>query len=98
MADEPVIDNIPEATVVRRKRMRFSVIWIIPILAAAVAIGLAVQRALSEGPVITIVFKSAGGIEAGKTFIKYKDVRIGQVTAVTLSEDYSKVMVKAKIA
>jgi paraquat-inducible protein B len=98
MADEPIIDNIPEAAVVRRKRMRFSVIWIIPILAAAVAIGLAVQRALSEGPVITIVFKSAGGIEAGKTFIKYKDVRIGQVTAVTLSEDYSKVLVKAKIA
>jgi len=78
--------------------MRFSVIWIIPILAAAVAIGLAIQRAVSEGPVITIQFKSASGIEAGKTFIKYKDVRIGIVSAVTLSEDYSKVLVKAKIA
>ena len=63
-----------------------------------VAIGIAVQRVLSEGPTITIVFKSADGIEAGKTFIKYKDVRIGQVTAVKLSEDYSKVLVKAKIA
>ena len=78
--------------------MRFSVIWIIPILAAAVAIGLVIQRAVSEGPVITIEFKSASGIEAGKTFIKYKDVRIGVVSAVTLSEDYSKVLVKAKIA
>src|SRR5664279_171789 len=98
MAEDTDLDHLPQATVVRRKRMRFSVIWIIPILAAAVAIGLAVQRALSEGPVITIVFKSASGIEAGKTFIKYKDVRIGQVTAVQLSEDYSKVLVKAKIA
>jgi paraquat-inducible protein B len=98
MADVPDLDKLPEATVVRKKRLRFSVIWIIPILAAAVATGLAIQRALSEGPVITIVFKSANGIEAGKTFIKYKDVRIGQVTAVTLSEDYSKVLVKAKIA
>jgi paraquat-inducible protein B len=98
MTDKPDLDNLPEATVVRRKRMRFSVIWIIPILAAAVAIGLAIQRARSEGPVVTIEFKSASGIEAGKTFIKYKDVRIGQVAAVTLSEDYSKVLVKAKIA
>ena len=98
MADEPDLSSLPEAAVVRKKRMRFSVIWIIPILAAAVAIGLAIQRAVSEGPVITIQFKSASGIEAGKTFIKYKDVRIGQVSAVTLSEDYSKVLVKAKIA
>ena len=33
----------------------------------------------SEGPTITIVFKAAEGIEAGKTFIRYKDVRIGLV-------------------
>jgi paraquat-inducible protein B len=98
MANEPDLENLPQATVVRKKRLRFSVIWIIPILAALVAVGLGVQRALSEGPVITIVFKSASGIEAGKTFIKYKDVRIGLVSAVTLSEDYSKVLVKAKIA
>ena len=62
------------------------------------AIGIAVQRILSEGPTITIVFKAAEGIEAGKTFIKYKDVSIGQVTAVRLSADYSKVEVTAKIA
>jgi paraquat-inducible protein B len=98
MANEPDLENLPQATVVRKKRLRFSVIWIIPILAAIVAVGLGVQRALSEGPVITVVFKSASGIEAGKTFIKYKDVRIGLVSAVTLSEDYSKVLVKAKIA
>ena len=78
--------------------MRVSIVWIIPILAALVAIGIAVQRIRSEGPSITIAFKAAEGIEAGKTFIKYKDVRIGQVTAVELSEDYSKVLVKAKIA
>ncbi len=98
MANEPELDNIPQATVVRKRRLRFSVVWIIPILAAAVAIGIAVQRALSEGPTITITFKSASGVEAGKTFIKYKDVRIGVVSAVQLSEDYGKVVVKAKIA
>ena len=98
MADEPDLNDLPQATVVRKKRLRLSIVWIIPIIAALVAIGLAIQRVRSEGPTISIAFKSAQGVEAGKTFIKYKDVRIGQVTAVQLSEDYSRVVVKAKIA
>jgi paraquat-inducible protein B len=96
MAESP--DNLPRATVVPRRRQRISVIWAIPILAAVVAIGIAIQRILSEGPTVTIVFKAAQGVEAGKTFVKYKDVNIGQVTAVELSDDYSKVQVTAKIA
>jgi paraquat-inducible protein B len=98
MADEPNLDDLPQATVVRKKRLRVSIVWIIPILAAVVAVGIAIQRVLSEGPTITIVFKLASGVEAGKTFIKYKDVIIGQVTAVQLSDDYAKVLVRAKIA
>jgi paraquat-inducible protein B len=90
-------DELPQARVVPPKRSRISVIWIIPILAAVVAIGIAVQRILSEGPTITIVFTAAQGLEAGKTFIKYKDVNIGQVTAIRLTNDYQKVEVTAKI-
>jgi paraquat-inducible protein B len=98
MADEIGADQLPQATVMRKKRWRISIVWIIPLLAALVAIGIAIQRIRSEGPAITISFSAADGVEAGKTFIKYKDVPIGQVTAVELSEDYSKVVVKAKIA
>ena len=97
MAESIDRDNLPQATVVPKKQTRISIVWIIPILAAVVAIGIAIQRVLSEGPTITIVFKAAEGVEAGKTFIKYKDVNIGQVTAVRLSPDYSKVEVTAKI-
>jgi len=39
-----------------------SIVWIIPILAAVVAVGIAVQRIMSEGPTITIVFKAAEGL------------------------------------
>jgi len=98
MADEPELDRLPQAIVTRKKRLRISIIWIIPLLAALVAVGIVVQRVRSEGPTITIVFKDAEGIEAGKTFIRYKDVRIGIVSTVELSEDYTKVLVKAKIA
>jgi paraquat-inducible protein B len=77
MADDKDQNELPQATVVRKKRTRVSVVWIIPILAAVVALGIVVQRVLSEGPSIYIILKSAQGIEAGKTFVKYKDVNIG---------------------
>jgi paraquat-inducible protein B len=91
-------DDLPQASVVPAKGPRISAVWIIPILAALVAIGIAVERIFSEGPTVTITFKSAEGIEAGKTLVKYKDVNIGQVTSVQFSKDYSKVEVTAKIA
>jgi paraquat-inducible protein B len=97
MAESIDRDNFPQATMVPKRQTRISVVWIVPILAAVVAIGIAIQRIISEGPTIAIVFKSAEGVEAGKTFVKYKDVNIGQVTAVRLSADYSKVEVTAKI-
>jgi paraquat-inducible protein B len=97
MPESTLHAELPRATLVTKKHRRISVIWLIPILAAVVALGIAVQRILSEGPTITIILKAAQGIEAGKTFIKYKDVNIGQVTTVQLSDDYSKVKVTAKI-
>jgi paraquat-inducible protein B len=98
MADDTDDSSIPRATVERRRRNRISVVWLIPILAAVVAIGIAVQRFLSEGPTITIVLPLAQGVEAGKTVIKYKDVNIGQVTTVKLTPDYAKVEITAKMA
>ena len=97
MAENFDRDDLPRATVEPKKGTRISVVWIIPILAAVVAIGIAIQRVISQGPTITIIFKAAQGLEAGKTFVKYKDVNIGQVTAVKLSSDHSKVEVTAKI-
>ena len=98
MAEPGDLDGLPQATVVRPKRGRISVIWIIPVLAALVAIGIAVQRIRSEGPTIEIIFSAAEGIEAGKTLVKYKDVNIGRVTKVELTNDFAKVRVTAKIA
>src|SRR5262245_10990832 len=97
MADESGRESLPQATVVRRRGARLSVVWVIPILAAVVALGIAAQRILSQGPTITIVFKAAQGLEAGKTPVRYKDVHIGQVTAVRLSPDHRQVEVTAKM-
>jgi len=97
MTENADLANVPEATHVQKKRRGVPVVWIIPIVAALVGVGIVVQKYLSEGPTIRISFRSAEGIEPGKTFIKYKDVDIGKVTEVVLSKDFSKVIVTAKM-
>ena len=60
--------SVPQARAVAKKQTRFSFVWIIPIVAALAGAWVAVTRILSEGPKITLVFQSADGLEAGKTF------------------------------
>lgn len=40
-----------------------------------------------KGPEIKVTFLSAEGLVAGKTQVKYKNVVIGQVSDITLSDD-----------
>jgi len=90
------LNDVPEAEVRSRKR-RISIVWLVPLIAVLIG-GWLVFKALSEkGPVITMTFKSAEGLEAGKTKIRYKDVELGQVSAIELSEDLSEVVVTAEL-
>jgi paraquat-inducible protein B len=97
MTENPDLTNLPQAESVPEKKRGVSVVWIIPIVAALVALGIAVQRYLSEGPTIRITFLNAEGIEAGKTSVKYKDVVIGAVTKVNLTDNYTRILVTAKM-
>jgi paraquat-inducible protein B len=94
--DRP-LPRVPESRSVARKRTRLSLVWLIPIVAAAAGAWVAVTRILSEGPKITIVFRSAEGLEAGKTKIEYKGVQVGTVTAIRLSEDHRSVIATAQM-
>jgi paraquat-inducible protein B len=89
-------EAIPHAAVSRRKR-RFSLVWVVPIVAALIG-GWLVVKALSEkGPEITIFFKSAESLEAGKTKVKYKDVDIGLVTDISFDKEFTRVRVKVQM-
>jgi paraquat-inducible protein B len=89
--------ELPEAVAVPKKRWHVQWIWIVPVVAVLVGIWLAVQAVLSQGPTITISFKSGEGLEAGKTKIKFKDVDIGVVKKVALSRDYKNVIATAEL-
>jgi paraquat-inducible protein B len=81
-----------------KRRFTPQLIWIIPIVAVLVGGWLAAKAVLERGPTITITFKTAEGLEAGKTKIKYKDVEIGVVKTITLSPNRKGIVVKAELS
>jgi paraquat-inducible protein B len=87
--------DIPTALAAPKSRRSVQLVWLIPLIAALIGGWLAVKEVLDKGPVITISFKTAEGLEEGKTKLKYKDVEIGLVKTVNLSEDRTKVIVTA---
>ncbi len=69
-----------------------SIIWLIPLVTLLVG-GWLIMKTLSEqGPRVTISFKTAEGIEVGKTKVKYKNVDIGVVDHIKFGEDFSSVI------
>jgi paraquat-inducible protein B len=93
----PPPEDWPVAEPAARRRFSLSIVWLVPLLAALIGGWLAVNAILLSGPTITIQFSSGEGLEAGKTRIKYKDVDIGNVTAVTLTPDRGHIQVTAKL-
>jgi paraquat-inducible protein B len=88
-------DNIPEAIVTKKRR--FSIIWLIPLVALLIGGWLTFKYLYDKGPVIEIEFGSAEGLAAGKTKIKYKEVEIGVVDEISFGPDLSSVIVTASL-
>ncbi len=87
-------NNIQTAKIVKK---RFSIIWIIPIIALSLALYIGYQSWENRGHILEIEFSSASGIEIGKTKVKYKDVEIGKVIGLSLTQDLRKVVVKVAL-
>jgi paraquat-inducible protein B len=88
--------NIP-APLVEAHRYRLRLVWIVPIVAAIVGLTLVVQSWRERGPRVSVSFESGEGLEVGKTLVKYRDVTIGRVSQVKLSDDRTHVEVVADL-
>ncbi|MBC7786249.1 MAG: MCE family protein [Methylophilaceae bacterium] len=93
----PQNSQIPNLTVQQRSSSDVSLIWLIPLIAILIGLWLGFQALTERGSTITITFKTAEGITIG-THIKYRNVDVGEVKSITLSEDHSQVEVTAKLA
>jgi len=98
MPDESTPATPPEAALPEiHARRGISIVWIIPIVAALIGLWLGVRAWRENGPVVTITFEGAEGLEAGKTRIRFKDVEVGRVEAIHLSPDRTHVVVNARM-
>jgi len=79
------------------KEPKISAIWIIPAIALLVGVWMLYQYQSNKGPTIFIEMPQAEGIIAGKTEIKVRSVKIGQIDHVRLSDTQDSVIARAQI-
>jgi paraquat-inducible protein B len=88
-------DEIPRARVRRRRLVRL--VWVVPVIAVAVAAWLVFQRIQDLGPEIKVTFDDAGGLRVGQTPLRYRGVQVGEVSGVDLSNDEKRAIVKIRL-
>lgn len=74
-----------------------SLVWLVPILALIVSLGIAWQTYAERGVTVEISFLNASGVRPGETTIRYRDVVIGAVEDVRFTSDLARVLVTASI-
>ena len=80
---------------IKEKEINF-VIWIIPIISLVVGGWLIYKYYASLGPLITIKFKKSGGLEAKRSFVKFRDVKVGKVESIEILKEGG-VLVRVRI-
>jgi paraquat-inducible protein B len=74
-----------------------SVVWLVPVVALIISLGIAWQTYAGRGVQIQIAFQNASGVVAGETTIRYRDVVIGVVEDVNFTPDLAQVIVNATV-
>lgn len=79
------MSDTPEVEVTTDRRTlaeRISVIWLLPLVALAIALTVAWRSYEDRGPLIEVSFENAEGISAGETELRYRNVAVGVVEKV----------------
>ena len=92
------MDEDPEAAdAVLSKRFDLPLVWFLPLVALLVSAWLIYKSASEKGEVITVDFPTAEGLDADKTKIRYLNVDIGKVTAISINNDLKTIRVTAQM-
>src|SRR6056297_3221328 len=97
MTDRPDIPQTPTVSARRSLWDRVSIVWLVPIGALVIALGVAWQTWSDRGPLITISFSSASDVSANQTELKFRDVTVGVVENVGFTEDLRRVEVQVRL-
>lgn len=91
----------PPTAVVRSKvdhrRRRLSLIWAIPVVTLFIGAYLAWRTISERGPLISISFETAEGLQATVSHVRHKEVDMGVVQKIALSPDLKRVDVTVRM-
>jgi paraquat-inducible protein B len=76
------VEDIVEVKI-KRKEINF-IIWALPIISVLIGGWLLYKYYSSLGPLVEIYFKNSGGLEPKKSFVRFRDVKVGVVEDVVL--------------
>lgn len=79
-----------------KRRTGPSIVWLIPLVTLLVGGWLVVKTLSEQGPLVEISFRTAEGIEVGKTRVKYKNVDIGVVEDIRFADDFESVTLSVR--
>lgn len=84
-------------TAVRAARAGVNVVWLVPILALIVTLGVAWNSYTERGKVIEVEFADATGISPGETALRFREITVGKVESVRFTSDLSRVVVEIRV-
>ena len=84
-------------TAAKAARAGFSLIWLVPILALVVTLGVGWNALASRGTLISVRFKDATGITPGETLLKFREITVGKVESVRFTSDLQQVEVNMRV-
>jgi paraquat-inducible protein B len=73
-------------------------LWLVPVGAIGICIWFFYRDYIATGPLITIYFQNAEGLQKENTQVMYRGATVGQVKSIDLTGDNQHVKVKARLA
>lgn len=84
-------------TAARAAQAGINVIWLVPIIALVVTLGIAWNAYASRGAVIRVEFADATGVTPGETALRFREITVGQVESVSFTADLARVVVEIRV-
>ncbi|MDO5620893.1 MAG: MlaD family protein [Paracoccus sp. (in: a-proteobacteria)] len=99
MSDQPDLKPASPArrTAAKAAQASFSLIWLVPIIALVVTLGIAWNAWQGRGQLVEVQFRDATGITPGDTAVKFREVTVGKVESVRFTPDLTNVIVGLRI-
>jgi paraquat-inducible protein B len=91
------LEDLPAPVPAQSRWSRLPLVWILPAVVILAGAFVVVREKLAQGTNIEISFENAEGLDTNKTKVRYKEVEIGEVSAIRVAPDRKLVIVTARI-